>query len=113
MSALGYRIEGELPVRATSLEPVTPANRRFTARPTRYTYFHFAIWAMGLSQTPPSATVAALWTGGNRDLAQRWIADLRRARTAPDPDDEPAPCITGKFGDIAHAIHHAAANPED
>lgn len=113
MSTLGFRIEGESPARATSLEPAVPVNRRFILRPTRCLYFHFAIWAIAQHKTPTRETVAALWTRGNRELAQRWIDDLRRARTAPDPDDDPPPCIAEKMTDIAHAIHHAAANPED
>lgn len=27
--------------------------------------------------------------------------------------DDIEPCVAEKLGDIAHAIHHAAANPED
>lgn len=108
MSALGYRIEGEPPARATSLEPVTPANRRFTTRPGRINYFHFAIWAMRSCDEPTCEAVAALWTGGNRRLAQQWIDDLHCALTAPDPDDDPPPCIAEKMTDIAYDLHRSA-----
>lgn len=107
MSALGFRIEGELPARATSLEPASPL-RRLAARPSRRIYFHFATWVARAGHMPSLEAVAQHWTRGNARLAQEWIDDLHRARATADPDDDPAPCVVERMRDVAYDIHRSA-----
>lgn len=112
-------IGGTVPATALPLAPsaaatpparhlTDPTQQRTTSRPTRRTYFRFAAWACRRTTRPSLDDVAVLWTQGNTALAQEWLDDLHMALAAPDPDDDIAPCIAEKFGDIAHDIQRSA-----
>ena len=106
-------IGGTVPALALPLaSPPAPASapqhlagrdpHRLSTRPTRRTYFRFATWACRRASRPSLEDVMALWAQGNAALAQEWLDDLHMALSAPDPEDDIAPCIAEKFGDIAH-----------